>query len=83
MPRPNFNIRALLVATLVVAAFFGGIHFERELERRADERRYELDLTGAQSGFFSEGPLRPEELRALLAEPPTVDRLQAFSESSN
>jgi hypothetical protein len=84
MPRPQLTLRALLVAMLVVGAFFGGIRFERERQRRQDERRYELDLTGGQSGFFSfEGPLRPDELRALLANPETIDRLQALSESSD
>lgn len=34
MPRPRFTLRALLVAMLVVAAFFGGIHFEQRWERR-------------------------------------------------
>lgn len=29
MPRPRFTIRALLMVMLVVAAFFGGIHFEQ------------------------------------------------------
>ena len=38
MPRPQFTLRALLVAMLVVAAFFGGIRFERERRRREDER---------------------------------------------
>lgn len=38
--RPQFTFRALLVAMLVVAAFFGGIRFERELE----ERRRKQDL---------------------------------------
>ena len=37
MPRPQFTLRSLLVAMLVVAAFFGGIHFERERKRRDDE----------------------------------------------
>jgi hypothetical protein len=37
MPRPQFTIRALLVAMLVSAAFFGGVRFERERQRRADE----------------------------------------------
>jgi hypothetical protein len=37
MPRPQFTIRALLVAMLVVAAFFGGVRFERERRRQADE----------------------------------------------
>ncbi|HET6879093.1 MAG TPA: hypothetical protein VFI31_02995 [Pirellulales bacterium] len=35
--RFQFSLRALLVAMLVVAAFFAGIHFERERRRRADE----------------------------------------------
>ncbi|HWB08782.1 MAG TPA: hypothetical protein VG826_30305 [Pirellulales bacterium] len=37
MPRPQFTLRALLVAMLVVAAFFAGVHFERERQRRVDE----------------------------------------------
>ena len=32
------SIQALLVAMLVVGAFFAGIRFERERQRRADER---------------------------------------------
>ena len=30
MPRPQFSIRTLIWLTLVVAAFLGGIFFERE-----------------------------------------------------
>ena len=30
MPRPQFTLRALLVAVLVVAAFFGGMALERK-----------------------------------------------------
>jgi hypothetical protein len=37
MPRPQFTLRALLVAMLVVGAFFGGIRFERERRKREDE----------------------------------------------
>lgn len=37
MPRPQFTLRALLVLMLVVGCFFGGIRFERERRRRADE----------------------------------------------
>ncbi|HET6879768.1 MAG TPA: hypothetical protein VFI31_06425 [Pirellulales bacterium] len=37
MPRPQFSLRALLIAMLVVAAFLGGIHFERERRRREDD----------------------------------------------
>jgi hypothetical protein len=52
MPRPQFTLRALLVAMLVVAAFFGGIRFERYLaERRADAVRLQI-TTG--SDWFSQ-----------------------------
>jgi hypothetical protein len=37
MPRPQFSIRTLLVAMLVVAAFFAGLRFERERRRHEDE----------------------------------------------
>lgn len=37
MPRPQFILRALLVAMLVVAAFLGGIHFERERQKRGEK----------------------------------------------
>jgi hypothetical protein len=37
MPRPQFTLRALLILMLAVACFFGGIRFERERQRRADE----------------------------------------------
>ncbi|MGH7137253.1 MAG: hypothetical protein ACREHD_16035, partial [Pirellulales bacterium] len=37
MVRPHFTLSTLLVAMLVVAAFFGGIHFERERRRREDD----------------------------------------------
>ena len=32
MPRPQFTMRALLVAMLVVAAFFGGLSLQRFLD---------------------------------------------------
>jgi hypothetical protein len=38
MSRPQFTLRALLIGMLVVAAFFGGIHFERERRRREGAR---------------------------------------------
>jgi hypothetical protein len=41
MPRPQFTLRVLLMAMLVVAAFFGGIHFERERRRREEARAAE------------------------------------------
>ncbi|HVX10889.1 MAG TPA: hypothetical protein VHC22_06895 [Pirellulales bacterium] len=36
MPRPQFTLRALLVAVLVVGAFLGGIYFEhgRKIAKR-------------------------------------------------
>ena len=34
--RFQFSLKTLLVAMLVAAAFFGGIHFERERRRRED-----------------------------------------------
>lgn len=34
MPRPQFTLRALLVAILVVAAFFGGIATQRYFDSR-------------------------------------------------
>lgn len=43
MRRPQFTIRALPVAMLVVAAFFAGIHFERETPRRQNEADHNFD----------------------------------------
>lgn len=37
MARPQFTLRALLVLMLAVGCFFGGVRFERERRRRADE----------------------------------------------
>jgi hypothetical protein len=34
MPRPQFTLRALLVAMLVVGAFFGGMAVQRTLDQR-------------------------------------------------
>ena len=34
MPRPQFSIRTLFWLTLIVAAFLGGMLFERERQRR-------------------------------------------------
>ena len=45
MPRPHFTLRALLVAMLVVAAFCGGISFERERQRRAEPPGPEFKLS--------------------------------------
>ena len=35
MPRPQFSVRALLVAMLVVAAFFGGMAVQRKIDERS------------------------------------------------
>ncbi|HWB11675.1 MAG TPA: hypothetical protein VG826_20760 [Pirellulales bacterium] len=45
MPRPQFTLRALLVAMLVVGAFFGRMAFQAKIEakRRADEGELFLD----------------------------------------
>ena len=37
MPRPQFTLKTLLWLTLAVAAFMGGIRFEREWRRRVNE----------------------------------------------
>jgi hypothetical protein len=37
MQRPQFSLKTLLWLMLVVAAFVGGIQFERERRRRADD----------------------------------------------
>jgi hypothetical protein len=62
MPRPQFSIRTLLWLTLVVAAFLGGICFERELERR---RHYTSDLEipisqGSFSNWVATGDPTPD-----------------------
>ena len=46
MPRPQITLRALLVLMLAVACFFGGIWFERERRRRADEAETHAALQG-------------------------------------
>lgn len=45
MPRPQFTLRALLVATLVVAAFFGGMALQAKIEakRRSDADQFVID----------------------------------------
>jgi hypothetical protein len=45
--RPQFTLRALLVLMLVAACFFGGVQFERERQRRADEAEPLLIWSGA------------------------------------
>jgi hypothetical protein len=52
MRRPQFSIRALLILMLVVAAFFGGIKFERE-RRIREERAAQKPVLGTSSHGFS------------------------------
>ncbi|HVX16257.1 MAG TPA: hypothetical protein VHC22_34040 [Pirellulales bacterium] len=52
MRRPQFTIRALLVLMLVVAAFFGGIKFERE-RRLREERASQIPVAVPPSSGFS------------------------------
>lgn len=64
-------MRTLLVAMLAVAAFFGGIYFERERRRREDDEIHEKAWRGLrQMGFtppirerLREAALRNAEIR--------------------
>jgi hypothetical protein len=59
MPRPQFTLRALLVAMLVVAAFFAGIRFERERQRRREDAKpWPSPLLGPNDDvqYFPPGP---------------------------
>jgi hypothetical protein len=78
MPRPQFTLRALLVATLVVGAFFGGreigVRGERKrltaeslteglrLQDEANKRAHEMD-TMARQLFETQNRLRDEQAR--------------------
>jgi hypothetical protein len=74
MARPQFTLRTLLVAMLVVGAFFGGIKFERQRHQGADEaaakaaRRMQR---GTRSRIINKGGfefvVNTEEERAALA----------------
>jgi hypothetical protein len=48
MNHPQFSIRSLLWLTLVVAAFLGGMIFERERARREMEGAHESPFYHAQ-----------------------------------
>ena len=39
IPRPQFTVRELLIVTLAVACFFGGMAWQRELTRRHIEKK--------------------------------------------
>ena len=58
MPRSQFSIRTLLWLTLVVAAFFGGMLFEKERQRRATTVDY--------SKFVSIAAISPESADHVL-----------------
>lgn len=51
MPRPQFSIRTLLWLTLVVAAFLGGMAFERE-RRSREELDRDYDYSGPPSNVW-------------------------------
>lgn len=46
MPHPQFPLRALLVAMLVVTTVFEGIHFEHERQSRSQGRLFMRVLVG-------------------------------------
>ena len=50
LSRPQFTLRALLVAMLAAACFFGGIRYERERRRREEERAAQSAARTAQIG---------------------------------
>lgn len=64
MPRPQFSIRTLLWLTLVVAAFLGGIGFERERRRRED----------AAAILIPQPSLDPFDKSHPIVQPPTPPR---------
>ena len=66
MPRRfQFSLRALLVAMLVVSAFLGGIHVERERRRRQNAAAWFADVTTVQHGV--------QTVRVRLADAPPFD----------
>jgi hypothetical protein len=68
--RFQFSLKTLFIAMLCAAFFFGGIQFERERRRRADQ-------AAAGNGFLDFGNLRrsrksggkPEQSRQNVSEP--------------
>jgi hypothetical protein len=62
MPRPQFSIRTLLWLTLVVAAFLGGMLFER---KRLDREELELELRRQEAIYaqFVRAEKRQRQLR--------------------
>jgi hypothetical protein len=56
MPRPQFSIQTLLWLALVLAAFLGGIGFEKERRWRVDQRR-NLYWDGSRLEYW---PMTPE-----------------------
>lgn len=62
--RFQFSLRGLLVVILVVAAFFGGVHFERE-RRRCDDAAQGLAADSLRVFYF-------QDLRSAIQEPVTA-----------
>lgn len=59
MPRPQFTLRGLLVAVLVVAAFFGGVRFERQ-RRKQHDVDHDNDYSGPLSAAWVDVGLRTQ-----------------------
>ena len=76
MRRPQFSIRALLILMLVVAAFFGGIKFERERRTREERASHAPIATTPPSAGYSvvqtisaDGATTPGRVRLTEPEP--------------
>jgi hypothetical protein len=55
MSRPQFTLKTLLVAMLVVAAFFGGMAWQRELSRPVSRTYEDLPTGGMETIVLSDG----------------------------
>lgn len=67
MPRLQFTIRALLVATLVAAAFFGGAAWQRRRGERELQRREAMLIELLTPPPISNAP-RPDEANETSAD---------------
>lgn len=54
MHRPQFTLRALLVAVLIVAAFFGGMAVQRRLDKPLSHKKVTVAGSGGKIGSTSE-----------------------------
>lgn len=60
MRRPQFSVRAMLILMFGAACFFGGIHFERERCRRADEAMIDTVAPFPAGAFQWQEPSLPD-----------------------